>query len=644
MSGIFGVIDFTMKAINYSLEEEMKNPYYNYCIDEYQSIVRNNIIMGCALQHITAEAKLEQFPYSSDDQSIYLTADCVLDNRADLLKELHLPVHAPDGSLIFQAFRKWGTHCVNHLLGCFSFVVYDNKRNEVYLFSDHISSRSLFYYYSKGRLYFSTIMRPIIKANQFNIPRNERWVIDCISMQTPIMTTIPEETPFLGVKKVLAGCYVTIGLDHQSCTEYWNPMKSGKEWKNASDEEYQAILLSTLNKTIQSAVRTNGEVGIYLSSGLDSSSVACIAASLLQKIKKNLYSFTAVPEETFVNTHSSYYIVNETKGVLDICRKYSNIIPYFESSEGKSILTKIDEIISITELPTKSGENTVWLNEIAKCASKRGCKILLDGQHGNSTLSNGHIKEYFKYLFTNLHFIRAIKEVNVYGKYHHVSRKNLACFLTKSILTEPYNKWKAKREDLFQNVLINKELAILYRTNVRLRKNFYNCDYTIIPKWYDIKSDMFSKLEFSQVGEFKTKLGLKYGLLLRDPLADKQVIELTMSLPFSCFVSEGYERRLVRKYMKGIIPDSILTNVSHRGLQGADYLHRYNKQWNNYKELFYQSIFSESFLPYINIRKTTEYFNYFENYIDTNHSAAYRQLTILFIMSKYIDWTSNNCP
>lgn len=642
MSGIFGVIDFTKKAIDCSLEEDMKNPYYSYCIDEYQSSVRENLMMGCALQHITKEANLEQFPYSNEDNTLYLTADCLLDNRDELLKEFQLPAHTPDGYLIFHSFQKWGLHCINYLVGCFSFVIYDYKLNEAYLFADHISSRSLFYYYSDGRLYFSTIIRSILEANHFTIPKNERWILDCLAMQTPIMLTIPEETPFLGIKKVLAGSYVTIGYQNQCCTEYWNPIKEREERTKASDKEYQDYLLSTLNKAIQSAIRTDGEVGIYLSSGLDSSSVACVAAPLLQTRNKNLYSFTAVPEESFVNTHSSYYIVNETKGVLDICTQYPNIIPHFEMSESKSILTEIDEITSITELPTKSGENTVWLNEIAKSASKKGCKILLDGQHGNSTISNGHIKEYMKYLLTNLHFIHAIKEINTYGKQNHISRKKLACFLTKSIVTEPFCRWKSKRADIFLDVLVNKELARQYKTDVRLRQGFYNCDYTMIPKWYDIKSDMFSKLEFSQVGEFKTKLGLKYGLLLRDPLADKHMIELTMSLPFSCFVSEGYERRLVRKYMKGIIPDSILTNTSHRGLQGADCLHRYTKQWDKVKEEFYQTILSENLLPYIEKEKANEYLKLFEHHFDVNRSAEFRQLTILFSMSKFIEWTYFN--
>lgn len=644
MSGIFGVIDFTKKTINHSYEEDMKSPYYNYCIDEYQSTTKENHMMGCALQHITKEAKLEQFPYSNEDKTIYLTADCVLDNRDELLSKLQLPSHIPDGALIFHAFLKWGRHCIHHLLGCFSFVVYDSKINEAYLFADHISSRSLFYYYSEGKVYFSTLIRSILKANNYNINKNKRWILDCMAMKTPIMITNPEETPFQGVKKVLAGCYVTIGLEKQYCIEYWNPIKKAKEWKRAKDTEYQHRLLSTLNNAVQSAIRTDGEVGIYLSSGLDSTSVACVAAPLLQKCNKNLYSFTAIPEESFINTHSSYYIVNESKGVLDICKQYPNIIPSFETSESKSILTEIDEIISITELPTKSGENVVWLNEIAKSASKKGCKILLDGQHGNSTLSNGHLREYFKHLFTNLHFIKAMKVVDTYGKYHRISRKRLAFSLTKSVFSEPFSRWLAKRDDLFQDVLVNKELAKCYKTNIRLRKNFYNSNHTIIPKWKEIKSDMFSKLEFSQVGEFKTKLGLKYGMLLRDPLADKHLIELTMTLPFSCFVSEGYERRLVRKYMKGIIPNTILDDTYHRGLQGADYLHRYNKHWKEYKDLFHQGIFSKDFVPYINKEKTTEYFNYFDHQVDAEHSAAFRQLTILYVMSKYFDWTFLNCP
>ena len=75
-------------------------------------------------------------------------------------------------------------------------------------------------------------------------------------------------------------------------------------------------------------------------------------------------------------------------------------------------------------------------------------------------------------------------------------------------------------------------------------------------------------------------LSLETGVIHRDPTRDPRLIELVLSLPLKVFVREGRARRLVRDYMKDLIPESIAQDEFHRGRQGvggSDYI---EKNWN----------------------------------------------------------------
>jgi asparagine synthase (glutamine-hydrolysing) len=57
---------------------------------------------------------------------------------------------------------------------------------------------------------------------------------------------------------------------------------------------------------------------------------------------------------------------------------------------------------------------------------------------------------------------------------------------------------------------------------------------------------------------------------LRDPTADKRVYEFCFSIPPEQYVAEGHSRSLIRRTLKGRVPDT--TRLSYkRGLQGADW-------------------------------------------------------------------------
>ena len=97
-------------------------------------------------------------------------------------------------------------------------------------------------------------------------------------------------------------------------------------------------------------------------------------------------------------------------------------------------------------------------------------------------------------------------------------------------------------------------------------------------------------IALQQLSMFDTVMGLTYGILIRDPAKDKRVVELCCRVPVKYNLAGFLERGMVRTFMRGIVPDSILLDVHHRGLQSADYAHRSRVLWEKQRDQIIQAL------------------------------------------------------
>ena len=126
MSAIWGNLFFSGNKPE-NIDSLMCEPYKTKCkIDRIESASENMCYFGCGIQYITKEAIRETLPLYDKDNNIFLTADCLLDNREELLNALALTDNTlTDGNLIQLAYLKWGIDCVKHFRGLFSIAMWD---------------------------------------------------------------------------------------------------------------------------------------------------------------------------------------------------------------------------------------------------------------------------------------------------------------------------------------------------------------------------------------------------------------------------------------------------------------------------------------------------------------------------------------
>lgn len=583
MSSIWGCIDLSGTDIDSGIPDKMTKCTNKYLIDRRDRLLDKNVYMECGLQYITKESRSEKMPFVQDD--VFYTADVLLDNRQELIQETSGNESSTDGDLLFAAWRKWGESFGDHVQGLFSFAVYDKRKNEFRLYTDHISSRCIHYYVSGSKVYFSTLTSSITDAVP-EIKICDKWMYAAQAMDLSYCFLFDGLTPFEGVYILPYGTGVIFENHDGSASvknvRYYDPIRSAKEMKKFDDEKCRELFREIHSQCVKDAIRTDGECGILLSGGLDSTAVGSIASEYLQKDNKNLYSYTSVPLKDYVDEYgrtSGYRIDDESKDVIDFCKYYPNIKSSFLSCEGENLFTHVEELCDYVELPFKGLINYVWLRQSFIKAQEQGVKVILSGAYGNDTVSYGTMENTLERLITGFHFKQAYDQFKIYTQKEGIIKKRFAKRFIKelfSIIKKPeiYCDERGYKKELFDRYNIRSEWEKLFRGmtgNIRTRDAYMRC--------------VFSTGILQLTGIMNTKDGLYYGVVMRDPTMDKRMLELCLALPYKCFAWDGVERRLIREYLKDYVPDELRLNTRYRGRQSADVILRLDRFGVNGKKL-----------------------------------------------------------
>lgn len=575
MSAIWGIIDFH-GAPEPEVAEKLEGAYKCYRIDRYERKAGGGAEFGCCHQYLTREAMTEQLPIYDREQNLLFTADCVLDNRDELTELLPECGEAPsDGQLLLAAYRKWGRNLGDYVLGAFAFAAFHTDTKTVVLCTDHMGNRSLFYSRQGERFIFSTAILPLTSLCQAG--PNEQWLSGCLFSTDEDMSLFRGLTPYQGIFQMPAACMTWVTREKTSQNIYWSPLRLRPTLRQHDEDSYRQLIVETLSKSVRSMMRSPYRTGCTLSGGLNSTSIAALAAAALAEQGKSLYSYTSVPLPDFRDPLPPELIADERPAVKALCAQYDNIVPHNLPCRGRDIFSELPHLLPLIGYPTKSGQNLIWLTEIYRQAYVEGCRLMFKGQYGGATISYGTALGTIYQLWTCGHPLKAIRAARGYTAGYGVPGAKIAqalfgrrkinsgsgentVHLTDPTLVQKYRLGSAtgKKLKIYGNGLIDSR---------RQRLNL-----TVNP---------FTQM---QTGMLDTIMGLIYGVLIRDPAKDKRVVELCCRLPIQCMFAGNVERGLVRTYMRGLVPDEILSDLHRRGVQGADFCYRSRLLWHDHRQ------------------------------------------------------------
>ncbi len=637
MSAIWGTIDLFHNRIIDEIADLMEKPYHNYRIDSYRRYIEKDAMIGYGGQYFTKEAEKEVLPIESvDGQQLFVT-DAVLDNREELLRLLQISEadydDVPDGMLMYQIFVKYRKESLNLFLGTYSFVYYDRLKKEVWLVADITASRCLYYRYQEGRLIFSTLLGPILEVVGEKKQWNLRLLSDYLALDNLSQYTEAEETPYEGIYKLSPGQAVIIRKDGVNKFDYWKPDFNTSHRKKC-DDEIKNEFITLFGQCVTSVMRSSGKTGISLSSGLDSTSVACFAAPKLKEKGELLYAYTSIPEKDYISLEHPRYNPNEQSLVEKTKEFLGNLHTTYLELNGENGFDAANEYMKMYELPYKSLQNVKWLHEIAVSAAGDGCRILLNGQFGNATISFGDYTIHFYSLLRSGHFLELYKEVEAFHKLNHVGRKQIYITLLRICFLSLFHK-KTSEEAMFASVYDNPSLIHRYNTEKRFRESRLNQVNQSLMTFKKIRSFTINKNSLVQMGEFETHRSLITGVLLRDPTRDKRLIEFCLRLPMNQFVYRGTDRRLVKEYLRNYLPKEII-HTKQKGLQSADLIHRLAKNWEQIHKECHKLLQEEIAEQLLDVDKLKKELDLLHTKLSDSDRSEINKLLYSILVVKYV--------
>lgn len=489
------------------------------------------------------EARLEKQPLVARDGCI-LAADVRIDNREELFSATHdlLDRRSTDADYLMAAHSRWRTKFPVYVVGEYAVALYDPFERRLLLCRDHSGARPLYYHHNKDRLIVSSQLAPLVDLFGISREIDEDYVAGC-------MARGPGEglTPYKHIHAVKPA-HRLIVTDSGRLNEerYWQ-LEPGKEIRFRTDGEYEESFGHHLRNAVQAPLRTDRPVMIELSGGLDSSTVACIAAEGIREGRTQATSFDTVSlvyDESPTSDESTFIECVETHlGQTGIHVR----------DEDCALLPPADvDFDAITPNPVlcSSGYHAA----LCRLMEETGARVLLTGVGGDQVLGSS----YDPYpLLADL----------------VIQRKPLA-------LHRELRLWSRTMSKPYVSLLWHKAVVpVLPQTlkrwclqeNMKKLPSWFNADFVARTKLREQKLPLLDPFGFNLPSEIDRSISYlsvvksvspcyRRQLTCLDsshPFLHRPLIEFLQAIPFEQFLRPGENRSLMRRALRGLLPEKI---------------------------------------------------------------------------------------
>jgi len=217
-------------------------------------------------------------PMQTDDGSVVMVFNGEIYNFSVLRSELRQKGYRfrsrGDSEVALNAFHCWGTAAFSRLNGMFAMGLLDRRNQKVVLVRDRLGIKPLHYLVDHKGLYFSSEIKAINAAGMAEIEPS----FDRLHEFLYFGNTLGEATLFKGVKRLLPGHFLEIDLHSLAVADhcYWSASDIAE--RSVSQREAVASVRTLVELAIKRQLVSDVPVGVFLSGGIDSTSVVAFAS------------------------------------------------------------------------------------------------------------------------------------------------------------------------------------------------------------------------------------------------------------------------------------------------------------------------------------------------------------------------------
>ncbi len=494
-------------------------------------------------------------PMTNEDGSLHLVFNGEIYNfleLRDLLeKKGHVFQSRSDSEVILHGYEEWGAEVFQHLRGMFAFALWDRRQQCLLAGRDRLGIKPFYYYHQEGRLAFASEIKGLLTLP--DIPRrvNPQALYDYLGYEF-----VPSpQTMFEGINKLPPGHFLTFSSRGLEVKPYWD-IRFSQDWR--SPEEAVEALRALLRDTVRQHLISDVPLGVFLSGGLDSSTLVALMRDLgvdplrtfsigypdpsfselpfAQMVADRFetdHQVLMIPEVTVQDLEDAVWHLDEPMTDLSalplylVCREAKKHVTVCLSGEGGDEIFVGYDRFKASKFDQYYRRVPEWLREkvlypgvkrLPDQPQKKGAinilKRFMEGSH--LPLEGGHLRWQY--------FISPDWEDGLFKD-----------SFKARISTDPFRPVKACLERCSSNDRLNREIYLDLKM--------------VMPDSVLMKVD---------------KMSMAHALEIRVPFLDHRVVEFSATLPGS-WKLKGFETKAIfRKALEGWLPDRIV----HRGKQG----------------------------------------------------------------------------
>lgn len=500
-------------------------------------------------------------PISNEDGTMKIVLNGEIYNyrelRSYLEKHGHIFKTQSDTEVILHLYEEFGTDCVQHLDGIFAFAIWNENTHELMLARDRMGIKPMYYtHLPDWQFIFGSEMKALL-AN----PAVERK-IDLIALNEYLSYEyVPTpRTIIRNVWRLEAGHFLIYnrrGVEiHQydSLTFRQSESRPPVDWR-----DYSAALYDTLRSAVQRELVSDVPVGVLLSGGLDSSTIAALMVDLYPG---KVESFTVGFEE----------------GSFDESHYARKVAGYLNTQHNEMILTSRKAVDLVSEvsnfLDEPFADSSIIPTYLLSRFARQKVKVVLGGDGGDElfagypTVLSHRLIGYYERLVPWA--LRAYVAPQIMKRFK-VSFENISLDFRMRRFLAGRGVPLLVRHQRWLGSFVDEEKSLLLQNWVKpvLRETYHQS--------YEYARDCDAKEPLNQIlyNDLRTYLegdilykvdraSMAASLEVRVPLLNREVVQFANDLPLDLKLNNFTGKFLLKKMMKGRLPDEII-NRSKKG-------------------------------------------------------------------------------
>jgi asparagine synthase (glutamine-hydrolysing) len=284
MSGIVGIINLDGAPVDRPLLQQMTD-FIAFRGPDAQAIWSNGPVGFGHTMLRTWEGSIRESQPCSLEGDIWITADARVDGQSELIRKLAARGRtrleaATDAELILHAYHVWGDDCVQHLLGDFAFALWDGRRQRLFCARDHFGVKLFYYAQVANTLVFGNTLECLRLHPAVSDTLNELAIADFLLFGG---NEDHDTTTFADIQRLRPAYRLTWSeLDGEPRrSRYWT-LSIGEEIRYKRPGDYVERFRELLRAVVADRLDTS-HVGVLMSGGLDSTSIAATARAVLSE-------------------------------------------------------------------------------------------------------------------------------------------------------------------------------------------------------------------------------------------------------------------------------------------------------------------------------------------------------------------------